>query len=122
MSYSPSPSSSTSDGTFTFKPIGKMNSAVTVSPQGVYYSKRHPNALTWLLVIFTGGLALFAWPWIKFGKDSIMLPRSQISSITVQSGGRGVRLNLQTPTGLVSFQAHSNDAERAQVVLLSGQR
>ena len=104
---------------FTFTPIGlgRGSDRVTVTPNGITYSRRFGNWLTWTVVICTAGLAFCVWPWIRFGHQTETLMRSQISSMSMDNRGRGVVLRITSLTGVVSFRTDRATAERAQLLL-----
>lgn len=96
---------------FEFKPFG-MGRTVQITPHAVIYEIKHANWLTWLLVIFTGGLAAFAWPWIRFGRRRIVLPKRAITAIALNTGARA-GVTMTTTTGVVKFHTDRATAEAA---------
>ena len=83
------------------------------------YEKRYANWLTWTLIICTGFLAAFAWPWILFGRKSITIPRTMIQSIDVRRGPSWAVLQVQSTTDTVEFQTDVATAEHARNILLA---
>ncbi|SEI93703.1 hypothetical protein [Demequina mangrovi] len=103
-----------------FKTIGLgVRPTVTVTAKAVQYQVISANWLTWTVVVLSGGVALFAWPWILFGKKQVTIPRSSISSVDVKSGASWSTLQLASSTGMIEFKTDNATAAQAREVLFA---
>ncbi|WP_293785157.1 hypothetical protein [uncultured Aeromicrobium sp.] len=96
-----------------------QRATVRVGANAVSYERRRANWLTWLLVFFTGGVALLAWPWIKFGRVSSTIPRSRIDSVQIEKGAAFTTLVLLSSTGRIAFRTDKQTAEQARSIILA---
>lgn len=111
----------TDTGVVVFKAIQVgIRPDVRASAGGITYERRYANWLTWTLVIFTCGIAAFAWPWILFGRRSVTIPRNNIQSVDVNRGVSWATLRVNSTTDTVAFRTDVATAEQARNVLLGG--
>jgi len=92
---------------------------VRITPGGVTYEIRFANWLTWTLVVMTAGMAALGWPWILFGRRTVLIPRNQIQGVEVRKGASWVTLVITSMTATISFRTDVGVAEQAQQLLLS---
>jgi hypothetical protein len=92
---------------------------VRASSGGIVYEKRYANWLTWTIVVFSGGLAALAWPWILFGRSSITIPRQTIQGIDIKRGTSYAVLQVQSTTDTIEFRTDAPTAESARNVLMA---
>ncbi|OUZ10278.1 hypothetical protein BHE97_07965 [Aeromicrobium sp. PE09-221] len=91
---------------------------VRVSALQLTYERRYANWITKLILICSFGMAFLAWPWIRFGRETVTIPRSRVNSVKTKFGPALADLTVVTSSDSVSFRTDLSTPDAARALLI----